>query len=74
MEDELLIDPLYTLNSWRLMVSNSEEMKLIINRDRQTSKDEKEAEKKQALEFCEKYMMPYRPHVFEESMIEQMSI
>jgi hypothetical protein len=73
VENELSIDPLYELNSWRLQVTHPDEMKLIIEFDKRTTQVEKEAEKKQALEYCEKYMLPYQMPVFEDCIIEHIN-
>jgi hypothetical protein len=71
LENELSIDPLYTLNSWRLNVNRPEELVSIINKDRQTTMEEKAVEKKDAVVFCKTYMIPYELPVIEQLISEQ---
>jgi hypothetical protein len=66
LENELSIDPLYTLNSWRLNVNRPEELVSIIDHDRQTAEQEKEIEKTEAIVFCKTYMIPYELSVMEQ--------
>jgi hypothetical protein len=66
LENELSIDPLYTLHSWRLNVNRPDELISIIHKDRQTAMVEKAVEMKDAVEFCKTYMTPYQLPVIEQ--------
>lgn len=68
MEDELSIDPLYALQSWRLQVTKPDDMVSIINKDKQTSLADKKLERQDAIIFCETYMTPYNMPVFEQCL------
>jgi hypothetical protein len=71
MDDELSVDPLYALKSWRLQVKNAADMVMIINADRQTRMDALHEESKEAILFCETYMLPYNIRVFADYLRPQ---
>lgn len=73
LEDELSIDPLYTLDSWRLNVNRPEELISIIYKDRQSTMEQKATEKKEAIVFCKTYMIPYALPVMEQLITREIN-
>ncbi|MEO8172118.1 MAG: hypothetical protein ABI581_03510 [Sediminibacterium sp.] len=64
-ENELSIDPLYKLNSWRFQVNKPGEMVSIIENDIHTEDTDRREEIKEAIVFSNEYMKPYDVDVFE---------
>lgn len=73
LKEELSIDPLYLLRSWRLIVNNPDQLVSIINNDKNSSAEERSHERKEAVVFSETYMIPYDKQLFEK-ILEQDKI
>ena len=72
-ENELSVDPLYMLASWRLNVEKPEQLISIIHKDIHAPAIEKEIEIKDAAVFCETYMTPYNMPLFEKIVKEEIT-
>ncbi len=72
IENEIVNDVLYELNSWRKHISNAGELVSIIDKDEHSSDEEIYAESEDAYRFCRAYMVPYDKHVFEQCIAGEM--
>lgn len=66
MENELSNDPLFMLNTWRLILHEASQLVDVIDSDKQMLPGERSDRIKDAIAFCERYMMPYNMSVFQD--------
>lgn len=74
LADELTIDPLWQLNSWRLVIQKPVDMVSFIAKDKQMAAEDRSEEIKDAVIFSENYMVPYDMALFKELIKKESAI
>jgi hypothetical protein len=63
---ELGIDPLFALRSWRRSIATVEDLGGLVRADRLMCRSRRAAEWEPARAFCDRYIVPAKPHVVRE--------
>ncbi len=74
LADELTIDPLCQLNSWRVIIQKPEDIVSLIEKDKQVSAEDRSVEIKDAIIFSESYMTPYNMALFEGLIKDEAAV
>jgi hypothetical protein len=69
LADELSIDPLHELNTFRVTIESPEDFLRIINSDLNDDRNSEEKEFKVAYDYCRRYFLPWDVKALEKVIL-----